>query len=465
MTYREPGTELLFVMRSPAYIRNFETVLVALAVSGHRTTVLFEQGKAGGDVGGTAVIERLCAEHSALSFDSAPRPHRSPLGALRLGLRVLGDYLRYFERPYRDPKELRARVLAPLPGALERVLAAALRPAPGLRHAVARAATYLEGRLGHDRAFAAEIDRRSPRLLLLTPLVQLRSRQPDWVRAARARAVPTMLCVHSWDNLTNKGLMHAQPDRVAVWNEVQRREAVELHGADHDSILVCGAWSYEHWLTRRPTRTREQLCRQLGLNNAAPVLLYVGSSPFITRNERRVVADWLGAIRSASDSRLSKASVVIRPHPLNASQWEGWEPPAGATIFPAGGSEPVDEQSRRDYFDSLSAADVVVGINTSALVEAAIIGRPTVALPDSMSAQRELPHFGLIGGSAVIVSVSAEEHLDQLATALRDPQFGAADRRRFADVFTPASESGERPSERVVESALALASPAVPPTP
>ena len=40
-----------------------------------------------------------------------------------------------------------------------------------------------------------------------------------------ATGIPAGVCVASWDNLTNKGVIRSDPDAVFVWNEAQRRAA------------------------------------------------------------------------------------------------------------------------------------------------------------------------------------------------------------------------------------------------
>ena len=42
--------------------------------------------------------------------------------------------------------------------------------------------------------------------------------------------IPVVSLVHSWDNLTSKGLLSAIPDRLLVWNEVMASEAEAFHG-------------------------------------------------------------------------------------------------------------------------------------------------------------------------------------------------------------------------------------------
>jgi hypothetical protein len=66
-------------------------------------------------------------------------------------------------------------------------------------------------------------------VVLVTPLVELGSDQPDWIKSARALGIPVGFPVFSWDNLTTKGVLHVQPDRLFVWNDIQRREAIEYH--------------------------------------------------------------------------------------------------------------------------------------------------------------------------------------------------------------------------------------------
>src|SRR5262249_38671888 len=76
----------------------------------------------------------------------------------------------------------------------------------------------------------AYLRERRPDVVLVSPLIELASPLLDYLKAARALGIRTGICVASWDNLTSKGLLRSVPDRVFVWNETQRREAIELHG-------------------------------------------------------------------------------------------------------------------------------------------------------------------------------------------------------------------------------------------
>ena len=448
--------EILFLMRSPAYVRNFESVLRALGARGRSTMVLFEERKEAGDEAGLELMRRLCGEHDALRFElQAPLPLRLR-GRLRRVLRALQDYLRYFEAPYRDATKLRSRALGRVPDRVERALAVSLRRLPRARLALATAARRVDARLGDEPRLRRELEARRPDVLVVTPLVQLRSRQSDWVRAARRLGIGTMLCVHSWDNLTNKGVMHARPDRVVVWNDAQAREAIELHDAPAGSIVVAGAWPYDHWFGWRTLRSRTDFCRGLELAPDHALFLYVCSSRFIAERERAAVVRWVRALRAHHDPRVATANVLVRPHPLNGEQWA--EPLLqgllGVRVFPPGGADPVDEESRSDYFDSIAHADAVVGINTSAMIESAIVGRPALALPDPEfgSSQHQLPHFRALAGEDRVVSVagSMAEHLEQLGRVLSSTAADSASRRRFVETFIRPHGDGRSPTEYAV---------------
>jgi hypothetical protein len=265
-----------------------------------------------------------------------------------------------------------------------------------------------------------------------------------------------MLCVYGWDNLTNKGLMHTPPDRVVVWNEAQRHEAMELHRVAGDSIVIAGAWPYDHWFGWRASRSQAELCDQLGLPPGRRMILYVCSSRFIAERERAVVESWVRALRAVDDPALATANVIVRPHPLNLAEWldPGFAELPGVAVFPRGGADPVDNAARTDYFDSIANADAVVGINTSALVESAILDRPALALPAPgfRPTQEQLPHFRqMVGARGMLtVSESIAEHLDDLSRALADAPAGARRRRRFVETFIRPNGGTPTPTERVV---------------
>jgi len=242
----------------------------------------------------------------------------------------------------------------------------------------------------------------------------------------RAR-LRTALAVHSWDNLTNKGLIRLLPDRVFVWNETQRHEAVTMHGVAPEAVVATGAATYDQWFARTPSRTREVFCAEAGLDPSRPFVVYLCSSPFIAPNEAEFIARWIAEVRTTDDPGLASAGLLIRPHPENRQPWHRLDLDSqdNVSVWPRGGSNPVDAQSKSDYFDSLFHSAAAVGVNTSALIEAGIAGKAvfTVRTPENAATQDGTLHFHHlldVSGGLLRVADGFEEHRRQLAAGLRD---------------------------------------------
>lgn len=410
-------------MLNRGYVRNYASTIRLLAERGHSVHVVFTNLVKQAD---DRLAETLAAEYSSVSVGSAPR-RADTWSGLAWSIRASLDYLRYFHPSYRDADRLRERAFGKLMKPLRLLFGllhlSFIRGAAG-RGLVKHCLMLLERAVPTSRAIDRFVRSDRPDVVLVTPLVDVGSAQIDFLKSARVLGIRTGLCVASWDNLTNKGLIRVTPDVVIVWNEIQRQEAVELHGVPPSRIVVSGAQHFDEWFELQPSTTRQAFCERAGLRADRPFLLYVCSSPFIAPSEVPFVRTWLERLRTSGREDLATAGILIRPHPQNAAQWEGVRlGHDGVAIWPREGAFPVDADSKADYFDSLYHSAGVVGINTSALIEAAIVGRPvhTVLVPEFDSTQRGTLHFHYLlhkNGGPLRVAETWEEHLAQLSRTL-----------------------------------------------
>ncbi len=206
----------------------------------------------------------------------------------------------------------------------------------------------------------------------------------------------------------------------------RRRKRRRSIASPADRIVVTGAQCFDKWFNRTPSRDRETFCRQIGLPADRPILLYVCSAPFSgSPPEAPFVVDWIRRIRTSGSARLRNTPILVRPHPSRRPEWEGID----LTVFSdvvLWGSDPLDAGARDDYFDTLYHSAVVAGLNTSAFIEAGIIGRPvhTILLPEWYESQMGTVHFRYLfdaGGGLLTSATSYDEHLGQLDQALADP--------------------------------------------
>ena len=405
--------KVLFLMRHPGHLRNFESALRELARRGHRTHVGFDREKEGLSGQGTLVAS-LDGNCEGVTFGAAPVPAKDEQWTLvAWQLRAMLDYLRYLEPPLDQAARLRSRAARAVP----RAFVAALDALGGSRDRARRSLSALERAVPPRRSTLRYVSEHKPDLVLVTPLLDFGSPQLDYLRAAKHLGIPTCFCVASWDNLTNKGLLHELPTRMTVWNEDQCREAVALHGVPAARVAVTGAQAYDHWFERRPSRGREELLEAAGLPAGRPYVLYVGSSPFLAPQEGLSIRRWVNAVREA----VPDAGVLVRPHPLNeleAPDVSALEQTEGVSVWPRQAQNPVDDESRADYFDSLFHASAVVGLNTSAMVEAAIVGRPVFTARTSTDGTLHFDYLLAENGGPALAAASLREHARQVATAL-----------------------------------------------
>jgi hypothetical protein len=427
---------ILYFMRHHGYLRNFESTIRLLLDRGHAVRVVFDREKP------VPQAERLRADYAAFSYEFTLAERRDPWFYIARDFRNTGDYLRFLQPLYRDCLKLRERVETRAPLKWVRLLRMRWMRARAARRMLFDLLGIMERATPSSRALEDLIQSRHPDVVLVTPLVDVQSPQVDVVKSAKALGLPVGLCVNSWDNLTNKGLIWEMPDRVFVWNGYQEREAIGLHGVPTDRVVVTGAQAYDHWFRWRPSVSREEFCARVGLDPARPYFLYVCSSAFIAPHERPFVERWIGAIRGCDDPEVRSAGILIRPHAGNAIQWDGFDPSVypDVTINPRAGASPIDERSKSEYFDAIYYAAAVIGVNTSAMIEAGIVGRQvhTILAPEFAEGQLGTLHFRYLlraNGGLVHAAKDLDEHLSNLGATTRDPDSGQERNRRFVDAF------------------------------
>src|SRR5204862_7258742 len=111
-------------------------------------------------------------------------------------------------------------------------------------------AGVIEAAIPTDPKIDAVVSSLAPDVVVATPLVDFNSYQIDYVKSAKRLGIPVAMAVASWDNLTNKGIIAVQPDCVIVWNDAQKREAIELHGVRPEAVQVTGAQLFDDWFNR-----------------------------------------------------------------------------------------------------------------------------------------------------------------------------------------------------------------------
>jgi hypothetical protein len=136
---------------------------------------------------------------------------------------------------------------------------------------------------------------------------------------------------------------------------------------------------------------------------------------------------------------LRDAGILIRPHPERLREWDGVSFD-GLPNVAVHGSAPIAGDAKADYFDSLYCSAAVVGLCTSAFLEAAILGRPvlTLQLPAYRLHQEGMAHFRYllnVEGGLLQTSMDMASHVAQLGRTLRGDAALEERRHRFLRAF------------------------------
>jgi hypothetical protein len=447
---------LLYLLTHAGLFRNFDSTLRLLVERGHEVHVAFDS-----DRYPSAAFEGLVAASPNLTVGRTPAIAADRWQALGRGVRAASDYVRYLGPMYADAPKLRARARRQVPVWLR----GAVRPGESATR-IDRRLRAVERGLPLNPAAVAFMREHRPDVVALSPLFGSPA-QLEILRAAHAEGIPTCLTVASWDNLTNKGLIREVPDTLVVWNEAQRGEAIELHGVPAERIRVTGAQNFDEWFERSPSSDAREFTARLGLAEDKPYLLYLGSSSFIAPEEAPFAAEWLRRLRASGDERLRDIGVLFRPHPQNARQWDRPDLLADpqVAIHPPPASAPQQtgraDWSREDFYDSMHHAAAVIGVNTTAMIESAVLGRSvhTMLAPQFRETQEGTLHFEHLrsfNGGLLHLTEDFDAHLGGLADAVR--RQGEADprSRRFVEGFVR-PHGVDRPATPNVADALEAA--------
>lgn len=415
---------IAIIVKQPGFVRYIRSQVEFLLDHGHAVHVGIQDGPV---VDEDNILAELVARRPGITLGTVPRRHDA---WVRIAGNVRGalDYFHYLLPEFASAQGLRERARKLAGAGAQRAFAFCWRLGVGrsatLGSAILRVLRAMECGVPPSPAMVTYIRELDVEAVVVTGLVWPRSPQVDVIRAARRLGLPTGYIVNSWDNLTNKGDIKTFVDRVIVWNDQQRQEAIGIHGVSPERVVVVGAATFDRWFARHPTRSRAEFCARLGLDPDRPLILYTCSSPRIApgASEPEFVKQWLTALRTSAVPVLREAAVIIRPHPFNAQPWQGVDFGFDqVAVFPQAGSTVVGHRDQGDYFDSLYYSDAAVGVNTSAFLEAAIAGAKSFTVSGSQFAdtQEGTVHFHYLTELGIVHSASSiAEHVSALSVAL-----------------------------------------------
>jgi hypothetical protein len=269
--------------------------------------------------------------------------------------------------------------------------------------------------------------------VLFTPTLVHDGREVELVKAAQALGVPTVAFAASWDTLTSKGAFYVPPAHLLVWGEENRQQALRHHGFPGDRVEVTGTPQFDVYGPGQAVEDRTAFLARRGIAAERRVLLFAGTTITYWEDEPRLLRALSAAIEQGE---LKDCVIWYRPHPRRPLREV-----ADVTALPhvvlddqvaRQKAEGVSSYSARPedlahYRGLLHAVDGVVTAFSTMIVEAALLGKPSLVIGfgvDVVNAGRLIQHAAyehsveLLATPGVTLCRSREELVRELQRLL-----------------------------------------------
>ena len=448
--------QVLIVLKNITYFAVLDTVVPLLAADGHHILAFSDEERSQGK---TSWALNSCLENTpnlATGFTSRRADGwRRSLFAKREMLSYSsylhrGDQSEYYLKRWEKylPSPVRSFVRR---SKLARWLVGSSLTQVGLR--------AYERLVPPDKEIIRWLKQNRPDVVVASPMNMRFCEEVEYVKAAHALGIPTVVPVYSWDNLTTKGLYQVIPDVVLAWNQAQYKEATQIHQVPPERVVITGAPRFDEWFTvGRLGLEREVFCKQAGINSARPYVLYLGSSANIAQDETWLVHELASSLKASPVPELAHMQVLVRPHPANVKIYEQLAM-ENVVVWPKGRTAIDTNEFLQGFYNSLQHCVATVGINTTGMIDAIINNRPGITIMTDyyQKTQMEAVHFRqLIKADVLEVTRSISECLSTIERIRQGGDLKQADRQRFVlDYIRP--RGLKRPAGEVVARAIELA--------
>lgn len=252
-----------------------------------------------------------------------------------------------------------------------------------------------------DEEIVAQLKEIKPDIVIVTNgNVPCSTPDYDYMGAAKHLGIPSVLFSVSWDALETKGYIQRTPDKMFLWNVIQKRTAVLQHGIPPDRVETIGAPFYDDFcayadLIKSDPKSynpdREAFCAKYGLDPKRPFLIYMSSTPY--SGDVALLSDIRKYLDEHIDPRMKNIQILARPHPAVHRFFKGVARPPDLAV--QNGEVPRTEDAVKFFYETIHHSMGVVGICTSGLFLAFIADKPVITVIDDRfkRIQKNSPHW------------------------------------------------------------------------
>lgn len=204
---------------------------------------------------------------------------------------------------------------------------------------------------------------------------------------AKKRKVKTLALIHSWDNIAKrKGPMWIRPEILGVWNEFQKKEAMEANFYKAESVKLVGPPHFDIYWKNNTFTDRELFFKKMKLDPGKKLISVIATADNLVDNSyiidilldafkknlfvlpvqllfRAIHTNRLCDENEKKFGRFYDNPDIAIDHPTGYSAKLGWNP---------------GREQLHHFANLVKHSDVQVSIISTATIEAAILDKPAV---------------------------------------------------------------------------------------
>jgi hypothetical protein len=288
------------------------------------------------------------------------------------------------------------------------------------------------------------------------------------IYSCKRYGIPVVALVHSWDNLTSKGLFPAIPDRLLVWNEMMAKEANNLHGVPEEAIDIVGGPQYEIYRKLAPELNQTNFRNRLYIPSTDKIITFTGSAEWLHPDEDYLIDMLLAKV---SEGYFGNATLLLRLHPTEPRSVVYQEKYQDSTLpiridwpdsgFAAQNTGSIGNfESIKEFVELLLYSDVIINMSSTITVDAVCFDTPVICTNFNVNLKRDkwnaaqnnflTNHFYPIRESdAVYLPESMEDLYVSIDNALKNPDQKSLGRRNLAEIMIPDLPTGQLIAESI----------------
>ncbi len=316
-----------------------------------------------------------------------------------------------------------------------------------------------------DEFFAGLFDKYDPQLVFCAHLFD--DQETQLVREARKRGIKTLGFVNSWDKMTARGTIRLLPDRLIVFNQLVKDEAIHYADMPENRIMISGIPQYDWHINYHPL-ARPEFFQKKGLNPTKKLIVYAPMGKAFSNSDWNII-DLLNDAITGGVIKNSQLFVRFQPNDLfdeaeaKKRPWLAYDHPGIRFSKERGIDWDMNFEDIRGLTDTLANTDLFICYASSMSIDAAVFNKPVINIDFEVSAKElmsksptyfyRMTHYrkaALSGGIRYPKNVA--EFFRDINAYLENPKLDEAGRRRLVEeqCWKPDGKAGERVAKEIL---------------